>query len=184
MCLKPLCESTGWGNNFILSHVWKISKHMITFLQGLIAFQILAWGLPCTSGFVLLHEDAKQSWEIGKGVIFNSKTIQIIYQHVCGSKITKPIKRINQYTGHCKKRVLKEVIKKMSLFPISFHLGLVLLNLSIKSDPHPGMRVLQPGHSCGPTVKRATHRLSSPDRYPIHYVWVKLKNQQQQTPLI
>lgn len=60
---------------------------------------------------------------------------------------------MNQYTGYCKKHVLKEVIKKMPLFPISFHLGLVLLNLNTKSDPHPGMVVFEPEHSYRPTMK-------------------------------
>lgn len=168
MCLKSLCEITGWGHNFVLSHMCRICKHMIMCLQGLVAFQILVWGLPSTVGFFLLSEDAKQYWEIGKGVIFSSKTIQIVYQHVCGSKITKLVKRINQYTEYSKKHVLKEVVDKMPLFPISFHLGLVLLNLHTKSDLHRGMEVLVAGHSYKPTIKWGTNWLPSPDRHSIH----------------
>lgn len=161
MCLKPLCESTGWGHSFILSHMWRIYKPRITCLQGLIVFQILVWGLPSTSGFALLHKDAKQSWEINKELIRSSKKIQIIltYHHVCGSKITKAVKIINQYTGNEKKHVLKEVIKKLPLFLISFHLGLVLLHINTKSDPHPGMGVWEPRNSYRPTVKWAAHQL-------------------------
>lgn len=103
-CLKPLCGSTGWGCSLVLSHMWRICKHRITCLKGLIAFQILVWGLPGISGFVLLQKDAKQSWEIS-------------------------------------------------------NLGLVLLNLNTKSDPHPGMGVWEPRNSYRPTVKQAGHQL-------------------------
>jgi len=78
--------------------------------------------------------------------MFNSNKIQIIYQHVCGSKIIKPVKRINQNTANCKKHVLEDIIKEMPLFPIFLCFNLVLLYLNTKSDPHPGLGVLEPGH--------------------------------------
>lgn len=74
----------------------------------------------------------------------------MIHQHVQGAKITKPMKRINQHTGQSRKHVLKQVIKKMPPFPISAHLGLVLLGLNTNSDPHPGMGVLEPEHTYRP----------------------------------
>lgn len=71
----------------------------------------------------------------------------MIYQHDRVAKTTKPMNRINQYTGHSKKHVLKQVIKKMPLFSVSSHLGLVLLSLNRNSDPHPGVGVLEPEHT-------------------------------------
>lgn len=63
------------------------------------------------------------------------------------------MKRINQYKGQSKKHVLKQVIKNMPLFPISFHLGLVLLRLNTNSDPYPGTGVLEFGHMYRPIVR-------------------------------